>query len=432
MKPTAVVPPPDPNHGRLSHESNFSSRQAESQYGRLNPESDIPSGPRLSNANQPPRGGRNVSAPQPQLNQQQPPVPPQRQASGVASQDRPAPSGPRKLSTFPQGAAISSGPSTPVAETAGIHPDRLKAIQGTNPDVTESSLQTRDDQGRGPRPPPVSMASGPPRGPTNQLSSPTGPSAANRGPPTGPASSNDRSNRDKRFAGIQGVLQQGATPNTLERSGQGASIRGRGGRANNVNVPSPSTSGPPTPGIPRQDQLPSQDLFPGRPSGPIAPQPNDEDVAYGRGRRGGPREVPREAERRSGRHRSRSPGKDRAGGGPPRTRDEDQLQREGLRERTRGPDGVPPRELRSGAIPPEMHVRAGGGADRGSHDRAPPRDTRRSGREDGQYREREAPERRDERDRRDVGGSGRKRGRGGEEGSGPVERSFSDSKRARR
>ncbi len=430
MKPSAAVPPQDPNHGRLSHDSNFSSRQAESQYGRLNPDSDIPSGPRLANGNLPPRGGRNVSAPQPQLNAQQPPVSSQNQTSGTPAQDRPTPSGPRKLSTFPQGAVTSSGPSTPVAETAGIHPDRLKAIQGTGPVVADNSPQIHSEQGRGPRPPPVSMGTAPPRGPNNQVPSPVGPSAPNRGPPTGPSLSNDRNSRDKRFAGLQTVLQQGATPNAPERSGQGASIRGRGGRANNVNIPSPSTSGPPTPGIPRPDQLSPQDLFAGRPSGPMASQPNEDEIPYGRGRRGVPRDVPREAERRSGRHRSRSPGIDRSAGAPMRSRDEDVTQREGPRDRPRGYEGPLERDMRGGAAQPEMTARAGGGVDRDSRDRAPPRDTRRSGREEAQYRERDGGERRDERDRREGAGSGRKRARGGEEV--PGERSFSESKRPRR
>lgn len=427
MKPSALAPPFDPNHGRLTNESNFN-RQGESQYGRLNSDNDIPSGPRLPNGNQPPaRGVRNVSAPQPQLNTQLPPSPSQNQVAASPIQERQIPSGPsrgspRKPAPFSQQPATNSAPSTPVAqspETASIHPDRLKALQGSGVIPAENTPPT---QGRGLRqpPPPVSMPTpGPPRGPNNQLSSPIGPAVNRGGPPTGPAIPNDRSGRDMRFAGLQSVLQQANQPNVPERSGQGASIRGRGGRANNVNVASPVTSGPPAPALPRPDQPPPrEDLFAGRPNG-AAPPPQPEDDQYSRGgRRGGPRDGHRDGERRSGRHRSRSPGKDEA-------------HRSG--ERPRVIDGPHDREYRGGPGPAETETRGAGGAARDIRDGRPARDTRRSGRDDGQYREgdpREGPERRDERDRRDGGGSGRKRGRGGDEVQG--ERNFSFNKRPRR
>lgn len=425
MKPSALAPAADLNHGRLTNDSNFG-RQAESQYGRLNSENDIPSGPRLPNGNQPPaRGGRNISAPQPQINTQLPPSISQNQVPASPIQDRQIPSGPsrvspRKPATFSQQTATNSAPSTPVAqspETAGIHPDRLKALQGVlAPEITPQP------QSRGFRqpPPPVSTvpANGPPRGPNNQIQSPIGPSANRGGPPTGPAVSNDRSGRDKRFAGLQNVLQQSNSPAVPERSGQGASIRGRGGRANNVNGPSPVTSNPPTPGLPRPDQNPQrEDLFAGRPNG--VAQQQHEDEHYGRGgRRGAPRDGPRDGERRSGRHRSRSPAKDGA---------------HRSSERARGIDGPPERDQRGGQGPVEADARGAGGAERDMRDGRPPRDNRRPGRDDGQYRERDprdGPERRDERDRRDGSGSGRKRGRGGDEVQG--ERNFSDGKRQRR
>jgi len=419
MKPLALAPAVDPNHGRLTNDSNFS-KQGESQYGRLNLDNDIPSGPRLPNGNQPPaRSGRNISAPQPQINTQLAAASSQNQLTASPVQERQIPSGPsrgspRKPAPFPQHIATNSAPSTPVAqspETAGIHPDRLRALQGSGVIASENPPQS---QGRGLRqpPPPVSIpASGGPRGLNNQLSSPIGPSANRGGPPTGPAMSNDRSGRDKRFAGIQNMLQQ-------ERSGQGASIRGRGGRANNVNAASPVTSGPPKPSLPRPDQPPArEDLFAGRPNGGAPQQPEDDQ--YGRGgRRGGPRDGPRDAERRSGRHRSRSPAKEGA---------------HKSRERPRGVDGPPDRDYRGGEGPAETVTRGAGGAERDMRDGRPPRDTRRSGRDDGQYRERDprdGPERRDERDRRDGGGSGRKRGRGGDEVQG--DRNFSDGKRQRR
>ncbi len=439
MKPSTAAPPLDPNHGRLSHDSSFGTRQPESQYGRLTSDNDIPSGPRLANGNHPPpqRGGRNVSAPQPQLNTQ---LPPPNSGPATPVQKRQAPSGPsmrgspRKPPPFPPNATTSSAPPTPAAQspdTAGIHPDRLKALQGVGAVASESQAQSRI----GPRqaPPPVSM---PPRGPNNNLlPSPVGPSANNRGPPTGPSMPNDRSGRDKRtFAGIQNVLQQAGAPSMPERSGQGASIRGRGGRANNVNGPSPVTSAPPTPGFPRPDQqLSREDLFAGRPNGP-PPQQSEDDTAYGRGgRHGVPQDGPREGDRRSDRHRSRSADKTRQAAATLRNREGETAQgRDGVRDhRARGNDGPPERDLRGGHGALEGNIRGGSGApEREGRDRGQARDGRR--RDEGQYRERdqrESGDRREERDRRDGGGSGRKRGRGDE---GQNERNFSDSKRARR
>jgi THO complex subunit 2 len=438
MKPSAAVPPVDPNHGRLSHDTSFGGRQVESQYGRLTSDNDIPSGPRLTNGNHPPpqRGGRNVSAPQPQLNTQ---LPSQVLGPTTPVQDRHAPSGPsirgspRNPPPFPQHATTSSAPPTPVAEspdTAGIHPDRLKALQGVGAVPAES--QPQGGLGMRQAPPPVSM---PPRGPNNnQLPSPIGPLANNRGPPTGPSMPNDRNGRDKRtFAGIQNVLQQAGAPSVPERSGQGASIRGRGGRANNVNGPSPVTSAPPTPGFARPNQQASrEDLFVGRPSGPIS-QPPDDDAAYGRDGRI-PRDGLRDGDRRSDRHRSRSADKDRQVGAMHRMREEGLPQgRDGQRDhRPRGNDGPLDRDVRGvpGAL--EANIRGSSGApEREGRDRGQARDGRR--REDGPYRERdqrEGADRREERERRDGVGSGRKRGRGDD--GGQNERKFSDNKRPRR
>ena len=440
MKPSTIAPPLDPNHGRLNHEPSFPNRHAESQYGRLNSDNDIPSGPRMPNGNHSAagRGARIVSAPQPQLNTQ---LPPQNHGPPTPVYDRQAPSGPsmrgspRKQQQFSQYPANSSAPPTPVAQspdTAGFHPDRLKALQ-------ESRVVTAENppQSRGPMqgPSPVSI---PPRGPNhNQLPSPAGPSPNNRGPPTGPAMTNDRNGRDKRtFAGIQNVLQQASGPGIPERSGQGASIRGRGGRANNVNAHSPNSSAPPTPGLPRQEQMPpGEDLFAGKPNVTLNSYQPEEDIPYGRGgRRGGPRD----GDRQGTRQRSHSAGKDRSVGAPPRMREDEMPQGRGaLRDRPRGNEGPLDRDIRGG--PPEANFRGGGGPqERDLRDRGPPRDTRRSGRDDGQFANRrgepdlrDVPDRRDDRDRRDAGGSGRKRGRGGDEGPG-TERIFSDSKRPRR
>lgn len=444
-KASTLPPAIDPNHGRLSHDSTHSGRQSESQYGRLNSSTDIPSGPRLANGNHPPqnRGGRNVSAPHPHLNTQQPLPVSQSSTPAAPAQDRQTPSGPsirgspRKPPPFNQPISTSSAPPTPVAqssETGGIHPDRLKAMQGSGAATAESAPA---NQGQRQAPPPMALpAPGPPRGPNNHLHSPITQSPTNRGPPTGPSFPNDR-NRDKRFVGLQNVLQQAGSPTVPERSGQGASIRGRGGRANNVSMPSPIAPGPPIPNPPRQDGPAARgDLFAGRPNGPSNPQQSEADTGYDRGgRRGGPRD---DGERRSGRHRSRSP-KDRAPAASVRSREDEALYgRDGTGERSRPNDAQAERDLRGGGGQLEKNIRGGAGLERrDTRADEPPRDMRRSGREEGQYRDRrveldqrDGGDRRDGRDRRDGGGSGRKRGRGGDEGQG--ERGFAENKRPRR
>ncbi len=445
MKASTLPPAIDPSHGRLSHDSSHNGRQSESQYGRLNSSTDIPSGPRLANGNHPPpnRGGRNVSAPQPHLNTQQPLLVSQSSTPAAPAQDRQTPSGPsmrgspRKPPQFNQPISTSSAPPTPVAQSpdaAGIHPDRLKAIQGSGSATIESAPANR---GPAQAPPPMAMpAPGPPRGPNNHLASPIAQSPTNRGPPTGPSFPNDR-NRDKRFAGLQGVLQQAGSSAVPERSGQGASIRGRGGRANNVSMPSPITPGPPVQNLPRQDgPAPRSDLFAGRPNGISNPQQIEVDAGYERGsRRGGGRD---DGDRRSGRHRSRSP-KDRVPGASVRSREDEAMYgRDGTGERSRPNDVQPDRDLRGGMGQAEKNIRGGAGPERrDSRADEPLRDARRSGRDEGPYRDRrgeldqrDGGDRRDGRDRRDGGGSGRKRGRGGDEGQG--ERGFADNKRPRR
>ncbi len=414
---STAMPAPNPNLGRLNHDQSYHMRQEESQYGRLNPGPEIPSGPRLANGVHlppPPRGGSSVAPTMPRPSHQQPPL----AGQGLPPLQIPDNQAPPGLSTrgvsratapFPRQDPSASAPPTPLndsPDTAGVHPDRLKAIQelGNHPAVNASQTQGSTRQ-----PPPVSLPpSAGARGAVQAAPSPVGPSPNNRGPPTGPSFGTDRNRGDKRFAGIQHVLQQGNTPNGVERSGQGASIRGRGGRVNSVHVPSPSTLGPPLSSAAAYASR--GDLFAGRPNGPSTP-PNEDDNGYGRNvRRGGAREIPREGERRSERHRSnRSHSRERPSRPPGSVREEDlAMRREDLRERVAG---RPPME----------------------------REIRRPGREDisrerrGEFERTEMNEwARDERerDRREGGGSGRKRGRGGEEG--PSERNYVDSKRPRR
>ncbi|KAL8761513.1 MAG: hypothetical protein Q9184_002361 [Pyrenodesmia sp. 2 TL-2023] len=474
----SMKPPPtvrsavDPNHGRLNQDSTFDTPQAE-QYGRLNAGSEVPSGPRMPNGNAPAgRNMRNVSAPQPQIDTRQlhnipPNAPP---ASPIG--DRQAPTGPSSNRGAPRGQGTpsnrqdtntSSAPPTPAAEssdTVGIHPDRLKALQG----ITDNSAVQNPDQmnpnsiqihGRGPparqqaalqQPPPVTV----PRGPSSQQPppSPAGPSPTSRAPPTGPGRG------DKRFAGIQGVLQQANAPNGADRGGQGTSIRGRGGRPNNVHTHAAATSGPPTPSTQRPDQLQQrQDLFAGRHSGPSTPQPypTNHETSYNRdGRRGAPQDngredgrdggrdgrgigregmrdgardsgrdagretIPRDGDRRSIRHRTNR-SQERDHGPPPLPSQRDDYdydhqpprRDEGIRELR--PRGGPPSASSSSSRPLRSEVE-------------PPSRERRGAPPPADYRDQSDWGR----DRRD--GGGRKRGRPGDEGP----QMGSGEKRARR
>lgn len=433
---SATIQPVDDNVGRLSQDPNSHGRQRESQYGRLNPAAEIPSGPRLSNGNHPTssvRGTRTVSAPQPQVNSKPqssshvvPPTSP-----GV---DKQAPTGPasvrgglRSSVSFPRPDPASSAAPAPAGETpdtAGVHPDRLKAMQGHAgsapgglPQIQVNTVRVASQ--------PLSAVSIPtpvgPRAPGTQLSSPIGPAPTGRGPPTGPSYSSDRNRGDKRFAGIQNMLQQSSAPNGPERSGQGASIRGRGGRANHVSIPSPSASGPPTPSVARPEPYPPRaDLFAGRSSAPSTQPYVEEDLAYGRGRRAG-RDIQRDGERRSERHRNnRSRSRDNLPGPLMPTRDEERPpRREDLRERPRG-----------GPPPPDRDLRRPSGREDPGRGRRPEPERREIDDWNNPPRRSSELDRREERERRDGGGSGRKRGRIGEDGLG--ERVHSETKRSRR
>ncbi|KAL8688719.1 MAG: hypothetical protein Q9218_005442 [Villophora microphyllina] len=467
--------PIDLNHGRLNQQSSYGGQQSE-QYGRLNTPSEVPSGPRMANGNPPPtRNIRNVSAPQPQTG----PQPTQSTTQSVPpqspTQDRQAPRGPssyrdpsyrdtsrhtslnRPDTTSDNTTAPPSTKESP--DTAGIHPDRLKALQGVNNPSSAAqnpnTIQIQGNMGRPPpprqQPPPVTV----PRGPSNQQTppSPAGSSPTmNRGAPTGPGRG------DRRFANVQGLLQQANNnaPNGPDRGSQGTSIRGRGGRPDNTVVPpSPSAnSGPPTPSV-QQRPNPVQskvDLFAGRNnSGPSTPQhyPADNDNSInthrprgGGGRdsgRDGGRELPRDAggredmrdlapretgrgnpfptregERESSRHHHRSRSQTRDPGLPPPN---------GYDNRPppprRNDDGVMGRDLRSrGAPPPPHDLMDGREFGRRPPRTDPERDYRRGGPPMSDPRDMGDWERgdRDMRDRRD-GGSGRKRGRGDDGGA---------------
>ncbi|KAL8966893.1 MAG: hypothetical protein Q9183_003164 [Haloplaca sp. 2 TL-2023] len=481
--PASVKAPIDPNHGRLNQDSSYSGSQSE-QYGRLNPTSDAPSGPRMANGNPPPnRNMRNVSAPQPQVNSR--PVQSSVQAIPPQSptQDRSASKGPSSYrdpsrqdssrhaswNRSDVGKDDVAAPSSAgeAQDTAGIHPDRLKALHGIGSPQTSPNPNSIQLQGSMGRPPPPARPQPPavtvPKGPSNQQTppSPAGPSpTANRGPPAGPSRS------DRRFTAIQGVLQQNNAPNGLDRAGQGASIRGRGGRQDvNANPHSSSVNSvavDPFPAVNQENDRVQQrkdkvDLFADRrsASGPSTPQRHTGDEngpMYERnGRRGtegmrngGGREplrdhgreglrgggpplrdsgdYPRDVDRHSNRHHHRSRSQSRDQGlhpassthrddydsRPPPARRDDGMGRD-LRSRV-GPahtdDVMNSRD--SGRRPPRSEVDREMRRGEARGPMGDPRDT--SG--DWSRGERDP---RDMRERRDGGGSGRKRGRGNQD-----------------
>ncbi|KAG8525703.1 uncharacterized protein KY384_000463 [Bacidia gigantensis] len=412
----------DPNVGRLRHDAQ-NNRQSES-YGRLNAESDVPSGPKLSSGSAQPtsRNGRNVSAPQLSTSAphvggtSQPPLSLQtaRQApNGPASSGPALRSSPRNQSHGQSSNASGQGENQ-TSEIAGIHPDRLKAIQGVGPQATRPAPVGRGG-GQAPPSPSSTLPTETPRGPNNQ-SNAGPPPARNAGPPTGPA---DRRS-DKRFTGLQSVLQQSNGQPLAERVTQGTNIRGRGGRVNTA--ASPSTSGPPTPI--NQSYSQRDEPFESRANGSFRGPMQGDDSSYGRNTR----HEPAGDERRSARHRSRSPGNKSFDYGS-----------------RQGQSGLPPRgdaRERFGTDGPSMNIRGNAEADfRSGPPLAAERDhrgSRRGGREDQSDRRdgqdwRAGPgpgpgRRGDEREGRDGGGSLRKRGRADE---GFVDRNM-DSKRPRR
>ncbi|KAB8264091.1 transcription factor/nuclear export subunit protein 2-domain-containing protein [Aspergillus pseudonomiae] len=268
--------------GRPSMESH-ESRDPDLSHGRLRqpePPAEIPSGPRMRNA--PGRGGRGGPGPSngPNApNERQPPTGPGRQ--GMRG-------GPDQ--------SASAAPSSPGAErldTTGIHPDRLKNLQP----------QPSDGSFAGPMRPghPSSPASVvPPSGPRSALGPPQGPSSLNRGPPQGPGYGGERGRGDKRFAGLNNMLQQSGGP--AERPGPGPTIRGRGANRQpaGMNTPqAPDESGRLGPAQNRPD------LMAGRPS------TFSEDDGQARNRPGGARGEPAEETGSESRRSVRYSGHDR-------------------------------------------------------------------------------------------------------------------------
>ena len=382
------------------------------QYGRLNSSTDAPAGPRATNANQPPlRNTRSASMTQPYGNGV-PSSSPRQIHAPTAPHERQTPTGPSSgrpptrsggPPPRPEPIATQNPPASDAPDTAGVHPDRLKAIQELSASPTEPSNHRQSNQvdaTRGMAPPGSVPTAVPPRGPSGPGQSPTGPTHNGRGPPNGPAFAASRS--DKRFVGIQGVLQQSAGSAAQDKSSQGTSIRGRGARTRNTE-PSPVSSGPPTP-ISRPEVLPREDLFAGRnTTQDLAPVAED-DQRYGRGRRRpDARDTHRGDHARIDRQRSRSLPRDQPSRFPPHEGEGRPFRRDDWRQEPPLP-------------PPEHELRR---STRGADERRMPPE-RREGSNWNNPRGGAPPERRDDRDRRDGGGSARKRFRPGDEG--PPER----------
>ncbi|CRG87123.1 THO complex subunit 2 [Talaromyces islandicus] len=280
-------PNPDMSHGRLNQDSRMN-RQPEVP-------SDTPSGPRGRGGQ---GRGRNVSG-----------VPSAPTTLGGGSERQP-PSGPSGRSTG-RGPEPSTAvpPPTDKTDTSGVHPDRLKNLPNEPGTIG----------GR----PQAPLAA--PSGPRNAHGTPGG-SPANRGPPSGPGG--DRSRSDKRFAGLNTMLQQSGGSQERHVSSPGTSIRGRGRQASSANASSLHGSRPPSPPAGGFDDGPAPQ---GRPE--LFPSGNEEDNRpSGRGRRNdGPDEANAEPRRGDGRHTNvNTPNRDRRG--------EDETPRSNRRDNHRGRD----------------------------------------------------------------------------------------------
>ncbi|KAJ5586399.1 hypothetical protein N7450_006186 [Penicillium hetheringtonii] len=172
------------------------------QHGRLRgpePILDVPSGPRAGGKG---RNARNAPthAPAPSVSNGRIPTP-----------DRQIPTGPSRQSgrgAQDQPPATPSQASEPV-ESAGIHPDRLKQLEG-------------DTQ----------------QAPPTTMTPPSGPRASGQQGGRGPGG--DRSRSDKRFAGINNMLQQ-TNGGGVDRGVASPPVRGRGAnrQSNSSNMASP-------------------------------------------------------------------------------------------------------------------------------------------------------------------------------------------------
>ncbi|KAI9676192.1 MAG: THO complex subunit 2 [Caeruleum heppii] len=463
-------------------------RHQDLSYGRLNASSDVPSGPRRNVGG---RGGRIASSPQAQPNARLTETNAEAPLPSPSLSDRPPPTGPSSgrgrieshpPDTGPALSASSSAPPTPVVESgsndlAGVHPDRLRGLQGPSSAGNFPRPSLPQAEFNGPSENAQQLSSGgAPAGP--RTTQPNGPSPVEvrNNSPMGPGMAADRGRGDKRFAGIQNMLQQSGSPsNGSSRDERGTSIRGRATRSSGMtNLPSAGGDGPPGSAT-AFDERP--DLTMGRIGGPLAPHPQTDDDRHGWPHDEGPGRD-NEPRRSSRHHTSRDHSRDDRDapfrrdddrmGMPPRPRDDprgdrrtgssrsderdsrrlprddggdvggrDRERRDG-RDRDRrngrdregrdafdggraGPADLPPHPLSSAASsnhpPPWNNGPPTSGPDRRGIDRRGIDDTqdREGGSRRGSGRDGHGRDSRDGHGGRDAGRDGRKRGRGGDD-----------------
>ena len=380
---------------------NFPNRQ-DPQYGRLNNSIDTPAGPRTG-PNDQPSGRQTRGSHITQSHTGSTSATSQRSGNTPTGNNNPqTPKGPSHgRSTARNGVAPSHPgsistqvpPASDAPDTAGVHPDRLKAIQALSASPTEPSYQRVENQMHAPRTTvQPSQAAGPPRGPASQAYSPISSAQNGFGVPNGPSNGVNRG--DKRFAGIQGVLQQSGAAPPQDNNGQGTSIRGRGARNRNTSEPSASNPGA-LPPVPRAEVSAREDALAGRISerGPVDEQ------SYGHGyRRADVRDAFKEIDPGIDGQRNRSPTREQSYRMPPRDGEGRPYRRDDRQQDVA--QRPPTHELRRSA--------------RNADDRKMPSE-RRDGGDWNDPRGAVPPERYDERDRREGGGSMRKRFRPGDE-----------------
>ena len=372
------------------------------QYGRLNSNIDTPAGP-TNGPNDQPLGRPTRNSHITQSHSGSTPATSQRPGNTPSGGNNPqTPKGPshgrsttRNGVVPPRPGSISTQvpPASDAPDTAGVHPDRLKAIQALSTSPTEPSHQRVNNQIHTPRSAvQPSQAGGPPRGPANQAYSPTGSAQNGFGVPNGPSNGVNRG--DKRFAGIQGVLQQSGAAPPQDNNGQGTSIRGRGAR--NRNPSEPSTGNPGSlPPVPRAEVSARDDTLAGR----IDERVPVDGQSYGHGRRRADvRDAFKEVNPGVDGQRNRSPPRDQSYKMPPRDSEGRPYHRDD-------------RQQDIAQRPPTHDLRRSA---RNADDRRIPPE-RRDGGNWNDPRGAIPPERYDERDRREGGGSLRKRFRPGDE-----------------
>nr|OQO28652.1 hypothetical protein B0A51_04862 [Rachicladosporium sp. CCFEE 5018] len=220
----------------------------ESNYGRLNGPSapqDVPSGPRAPNGPVT-RAGRNFTAPASSASTPAPqPVSSRHDDSSVA------PRGPRDVGRqepssrndrHPPSNNVSGTSSADSSAMAGIHPSRAAAFGSANPMPPPLQTNLASNSPRGV----ASPTTGPPAGPRGSgrppVGTPTGPSPSVSTPsgPAGPAQRGDQNDRHR--ANFTNAI--GGTNNGPQPPSQGTSFRGAAASRQ------PSLSGPPTPSGP--------------------------------------------------------------------------------------------------------------------------------------------------------------------------------------